>query len=116
MLTKLWPESNEFMTSLNPIDILIDSGYSDAIVFDNPSYTDAIIGITKDNNVVYDYDLMVEWLMKTEGFTAEDAADFISYNSSYYYGNGYPIIYYEFCDEDEEQIEFIPLEELKNNV
>ena len=78
------------MSNLNPIDILVDSGYGNAIIFRNPSYTDAIIGVTKDNNVVY--------------------------NSSYYYGKGYPVIYYEFCDEDEEQIEFIPLDKLKNNI
>ena len=72
-------------------DILLDLGYDDVIIFDNPSYKGALVGISWDNQAIYDYDLMVESLMK-EGMTAEEATDFISYNSSYRQGNEYPII------------------------
>lgn len=72
-------------------DILLDLGYDDVIIFDSPSYEGALIGISWDNQAIYDYDLMVESLMK-EGMTAEEAADFISYNSSYLQGSEYPII------------------------
>ena len=72
-------------------DILLDLGYDDVIIFDSPSYEGALIGISWDNQAIYDYDLMVESLMK-EGMTAEEAADFISYNSSYRQGSEYPII------------------------
>ena len=72
-------------------DILLDLGYNDVIIFDNPSYEGALVGISWDNQAIYDYDLMVESLMK-EGMTAEEAADFISYNSSYRQGSEYPII------------------------
>ena len=72
-------------------DILLDLGYDDVIIFDNPSYEGALVGISWDNQAIYDYDLMVESLMK-EGMTAEEATDFISYNSSYRQGNEYPII------------------------
>ena len=72
-------------------DILLDLGYDDVIIFDNPSYEGALVGISWDNQAIYDYDLMVESLMK-EGMTAEEATDFISYNSSYLQGSEYPII------------------------
>lgn len=73
-------------------DILLDLGYDDVIIFDNPSYEGALIGVTWDNQAVYDYDLMIESLMKEDNMTAEEAADFISYNSSYRQGSEYPII------------------------
>ena len=73
-------------------DLLLDYGYDDVIIFDNPSYEGALIGITWDNQVVYDYDLMIESLMKEDNMTAEEAADFISYNASYCQGHEYPII------------------------
>lgn len=67
-------------------------GYEDVIVFENPSYNDAFIGVTNDNRAVYDYDKMIEWLITNEDLDYDEAADFISYNSSFYYGEGYPII------------------------
>lgn len=103
----------------SPIDILIEKGYEDVIVFANPDYTDALIGLTDDYNAVYDFDLMVEWLINHDDMTAEDAADFISYNSSYCYGEHYPVIYYEtFEDEedDEEKLIFTKLEDLQDYV
>ena len=56
-------------------------GYDDAIVYDNPDYDDAIIGVTDDGQVVNDYDLMIACLERSQGLTAEEAADFISYNT-----------------------------------
>ena len=73
-------------------ELLADLGYEDVIIFDNPSYEGALVGVTFDNQAVYDYDLMIESLMKEDGMTAEEAADFICYNSSYSYGEGYPLI------------------------
>lgn len=64
-------------------DLLLDYGYDDVIIFDNPSYEGALIGVTWDNQAVYDYDLMIESLMKEDNMTQEEAADFISYNASY---------------------------------
>lgn len=31
------------------------------------AYDDALVGITEDNRAIYDYDLMVRWLVKEEG-------------------------------------------------
>ena len=53
----------------------------DAIVFDNPSYDNAIIGTTIDDRVVYSYDKMVEELMNDENMEAFEAEDFIQYNA-----------------------------------
>ena len=62
-------------------ELLCEMGYDDAIVYDNPDYDDAIIGVTDDGQVVYDYDLMIACLGRSQGWTAEEAADFISYNT-----------------------------------
>lgn len=69
-----------------------NEGFEDVIIFENPSYDDAFIGVTSSNRAVYDYDKMIEWLITKEGMDYEEAADFISYNESFYYGDGYPLI------------------------
>lgn len=76
-------------------DLLLDLGYDDVIIFDNPSYEGALIGVTWDNQAVYDYDLMIESLMKEDNITAEEAADFINYNASYSLRYKYLIIMYK---------------------
>lgn len=73
-------------------EMIEDYGYEDVIIYENPSYDDAFIGVTNDNRAVYDYDKMVEWLIEKEGMDYDEAVDFISYNDSFYYGKGYPII------------------------
>lgn len=77
-------------------------GYENLIVFDNPDFDSAIIGISTDgcvvydyNLVVYDYNLMVEHLSLEDNMSREDAADFIDYNTIRtlpYIGHGAPII------------------------
>ena len=64
-------------------EILVDSGYEDVIIFSEPSYDTALIGVTIDNEAVYDYEKMVEYLVQQDGMSYEEATDFISYNSSY---------------------------------
>ena len=39
-------------------ELLQDFGYEDSIVFENPDYDDAIVGVTTDGNVIYDYDFI----------------------------------------------------------
>lgn len=91
------------MEHKTPIDILIEKGYDDVIVFRNPDYTNALIGITDNYQAVYDYYLMIEWLINYENMDFEEAADFISWNDSFYYGDKYPIIYYDDKEFDEEK-------------
>ena len=71
-----------------------NAGYEKVIIFDEPSYDDALIGVTDNNQAVYDYYKMIMWLMDVEEMSMDDAIDFISYNSSFYYGEDYPIIIY----------------------
>ena len=57
-----------------------------------------MIGVTHDNRAVYDYEKMVEWLINTEGFTEEEAIEWIGYNTLRaigYFGEDAPIIMYQ---------------------
>ena len=95
-----------------PIDILLEKGYNDVIVFRNPDYTDALIALTPNNQAVYDYDMMVEWLVTETGMDEEEACDLILYNDSFYYGKDYPIVYFGSDFEEEmmqEDPEYKPL-------
>lgn len=79
--------------------LLSDLGYEDFIVFENPDYDSAIIGISTDNRVVYDYYHMIWCLVNNEGMDEKSAIDFINYNtirSIPYIGEGAPIVMYGF--------------------
>lgn len=88
--------------------IIEDNGYDlddcEIIVFRDPDYATALIGISSDNRAIYDYDKMVGYLMKYEDMDEEEAADFISYNTirslSYIFGNA-PIVLYPFYDTED---------------
>lgn len=88
----------------------------DLIVFENPSFDSAIVGVTHDDRVIYDYDKMIESLMADESFkdeegnllSYEDAVDWIEYNtirSIPYAGANAPVVMYNleymFDEEDE---------------
>ena len=48
----------------------------------DPRYLDtAIIGVTDDNRVVYDYDKLRTAFMKAEGWDEEESDDWINYNT-----------------------------------
>jgi len=44
-------------------EYICEEGYEDTIVFENPDYADAFIGVSNDERAVYDYDRMVQCLM-----------------------------------------------------
>jgi hypothetical protein len=76
-------------------ELLADLDYEDLVIFENPDYDSAIIGVSHDDRVIYDYDKMIEFLMDTEGMDANSAADFVSYNtirSLSYTGSDAPIV------------------------
>lgn len=76
---------------------LADLGYEDVVVLENYSYDDALIGVTEDNRAVYDFNKMVDWLVETEGFSPEEAIEWIEYNTIRaltYAGSGAPVIMY----------------------
>ena len=60
---------------------LSEMGYEDFVLFDNPDFDSAIIGISDDNRVIYDYDKMVAHLMDVDGMEMLDAIEFIDYNT-----------------------------------
>ena len=62
-------------------DLICELGHDQAIVFDNPDYDNAIIGITTNGKVVYDYSKMIESLMAQDNISYEEAIDFIDYNT-----------------------------------
>lgn len=76
---------------------LLDAGYEDAVIFQDYSYDDALVGVTEDGRAVYDFDKMVDWLMEEEGFTASQAVEWIEYNTIRalpYAGPEAPVIMY----------------------
>ncbi len=59
-------------------DRLSCAGYEDSMLIDG--YDDAIIGVTMDGAVVYDYYLMVAIMVERDGITSDEAAEYIDYN------------------------------------
>ena len=76
---------------------LWDMGYEDAVVFENPDYDSAIIGVSTDGRAVYSYNLMIEHLVMTDGMSVEDAAEFIDFNTirALDYIENAPIVVYD---------------------
>ena len=78
-------------------EILSDLGYEDLLVFENPDYDEAIIGVSHDNRVVYDYDAMIVCLMQEDNMSMEEVIEFIDFNtlrSLPYFEPGAPIVMY----------------------
>lgn len=59
----------------------IEDEETSIVLFESPNYDEAFVGLTMDDRAVYDYDKMVECLMKDDKMTYEEAAEFIDYNS-----------------------------------
>jgi hypothetical protein len=71
----------------------------DTIVFDNPSFDNAIVAITTDGRAVYDYNKMVLELMEDDDISEQDAIDWIEYNTLRaipYAGEMAPIVVFMF--------------------
>ena len=81
----------------------ISESYPDQeiIVFQDPDYADAFIGVSSDYRAVYDYDKMAECLASEEGMSYEDAVEFIDYNTLRalpYMGENAPIVVFPLED------------------
>ena len=71
-----------------------------ALVFDNPSYDNSIIGETFDGRAIYDIESMAEELASDDEITIEEAMDFIDYNairSLPYAGEKAPVVVHIEC-------------------
>lgn len=74
---------------------LCDMGHEDAIIFENPDYAEAVVGVTDEGRVIYDFDMMVKHLTAFHGMSEIEAVDFIDYNTIRalpYAGENAPII------------------------
>jgi hypothetical protein len=88
---------------MNAEERLLENGYDGVKYLTNYSYDKALIGVTDDGRAVYDYELMVEWLMDAEGWSYEDAAEWVSYNTLRtlpYMGEDAPIVINRLEDVD----------------
>ena len=76
---------------------LLNEGYEGIKYLTNYSYDDALIGVSTDDRAVYDFNLMVKWLVEYENFTETEAIEWIEYNTIRalpYMEPGAPIIMY----------------------
>lgn len=82
-------------------ELLVYNGYENITVFENPSFEDALIGVSSNDRAIYNYDKMVKSAVQQEGWTEEEARDWIDYNiirSLSYIENG-PIILYSLTED-----------------
>ena len=70
------------------------------VLIDTEAYARAVIGITEDYRLIYDYDSMVEGLMEMNKLSEQDAIDHIEYNTirSLPYIENAPIIKYNLIE------------------
>ena len=74
---------------------LIERGFEESIVLENPSYRHAVIGVSESGRVIYSERIILEDMVIDEGMSSEDALDHFSYNllrSLPYMGEMAPII------------------------
>ena len=60
---------------------IIEFENGEAILFDNPSFDNSIIGISSDGRVVYDYMKMVTEFANENNVSLDEAEEFIDYNT-----------------------------------
>ena len=81
---------------------LLNNGYDGIIIFSNESYDNALIGVSEDGRAIYDFDLMVKWLMDVDAMSDIEAIEWIEYNTIRalpYMGEKAPIIMHRFTEE-----------------
>ena len=66
----------------NELRDFIAEEHEEAVVFNVPSYDNAIVGLSHDGKVIYDYDLMVKELTNDTALTEDEAIQYIDYNTT----------------------------------
>lgn len=82
---------------MNAEERLLDAGYEDVKYLVNFSYDDALIGVSHDGRAIYNFDLMVDWLMREEGWSDIESIEWLEFNTLRalpYMGKDAPIIMY----------------------
>lgn len=69
------------MTQEELKEYIVEHGDPDALVFENPDYTSAFVGLTSDGLCVYDYGRMCIHLIENDDMDLDEAEDFIGYNT-----------------------------------
>jgi len=62
-------------------ELIAECYNENAIMFDNPSFDNSVVGVTTDGRVVYSMTSMIEELSEDEDICLEDSLDFIDYNT-----------------------------------
>ena len=94
------------MTVEDVKETLHELEHDETVVFENPDYVSAIVGMTDEGRVVYSWEKMIKHLIETDGMTDEEAVEFISYNTERaipYAGAMAPIILYPIPGITEEE-------------
>jgi hypothetical protein len=82
---------------MNAKERLLYAGYENIKYLENYSYDNALVGVTEDGRAVYNYELMIDWLINKEGWTDNKAVEWIEHNVVRvlsHMGNDAPIIVY----------------------
>ena len=88
-------EDTTFKTVEELREFLQTQGHEETMFFENPSFVKAITGITDSGQLIYDYNLMISAAMEEEGWTDEEAIEWIEYNTLRtipYMGHAHPIV------------------------
>ena len=82
---------------MNAEERLLEYGYEGTKYLVDESYDDALIGVSDDGRAIYDFGLMVEWLMTKYDWSDMESIEWIEANTLRalpYFGEGAPIIMY----------------------
>ena len=88
---------SELKTENDVRALLEDYDFDSVVIFSNPDYASAFMGVSEDNRAVYNFDKMVEYLVDKDGLTDIEAIEFIEYNTIRalpYFGDNAPVILY----------------------
>lgn len=72
--------NNELKEMIRDI-VMDDDELNQIIVLEGDEFADGAIGLTSENHLVYDYDKLVESLVKHNGWTEEEAIEWLDYNT-----------------------------------
>ena len=75
---------------------LTQSDYDNVMVFQNPDYGPALIGVSIDNRAVYDYTKMLD-VLRANGMTDDQAEEYLEFKTIHtlaYAGPAGPIIFH----------------------
>ena len=82
---------------MNAEERLLEYGYEGVKYLVDESYDDALIGVSEDGRAIYDFGLMIEWLMNKYDWSETESIEWIEANTLRalpYFGEGAPIIMY----------------------